>query len=122
MCSRWTVIVLAGLGPAIHVLRYRADNDMDADPGLRSGQALPRHDDERQVFNYDSGLPENALSRRLGIPEQPAQPRQCLEVHIRVAEHLVDHRHSLEIMTDFVLHRHADTAMQLDRLLSHMPP
>ena len=41
MGSRWSVNVMAGLGPAIHVLRCLTDKDLDAD--------LRRHDDERQV-------------------------------------------------------------------------
>src|SRR5882757_10299991 len=35
---------------------------MDADPGLRSGSALRRHDDERQVPTHNSSLIESALA------------------------------------------------------------
>jgi hypothetical protein len=42
-------------------------------------------------------------------------------VRVGIAEHRVDHRGALEVVADLVLHCHADTAMQLDRLLADQP-
>ena len=38
-----------------------------------------------------------------------------------VAEQRVDHRHALEIVPDGIFHRHADAAMELDRVLADKP-
>jgi hypothetical protein len=42
---RLVVIVMAGGGSPSTSLLITAGKDVDADPGLRSGQALRRHDD-----------------------------------------------------------------------------
>src|SRR5207248_11592594 len=39
------------------------------------------------------------------------------QMMVGIAEHRVDHRDPFEVVTDLVLHRHPDAAMQLDRLL-----
>src|SRR5215210_9493676 len=45
----------------------------------------------------------------------PAHAGERGEVVVGVSEGLVDHRGTLEVVADLVLHRHADAAMQLDR-------
>src|SRR3954462_9861509 len=54
---------------------------------------------------------------RLRSPNNPAHAGERREMMVGVAEHLIDHGDALEIVTDLVLHRHADAAMHLDRRL-----
>ena len=52
--------------------------------------------------------------------QQSAQSREPAQMRVGVAEQHVDHGHALEVVADLVFHRHADAAMQLDRLLADM--
>jgi hypothetical protein len=61
-----------------------------------------------------------SASCRLGGAEQATQLCQRLQMFVGVAEHHVDHGHALEIVPDLVLHRHANAAVKLNRLLSDM--
>ena len=59
-----------------------------------------------------------ARSRRRSSHTNPPGFRHKREVMVGVAEQHVDHGQALEVVADLVLHRHADAAVQLDRLLA----
>src|SRR5262245_2030339 len=44
--------------------------------------------------------------------------RERREMIVGIAEHGIDHRDALEVVADLVFHRHADAAVELDRLLA----
>src|SRR5262245_2333713 len=54
----------------------------------------------------------------LSASHDPAHAGERAEMIVGIAEHRIDHRDALEVVADLVLHGHADTAMQLDRLLA----
>src|SRR5450755_2511552 len=93
-------------------------------PSLRGAQAtkqstlrLRRHGLLRFARNDGGWRPRYAPGMTVGL-HQPAAVGDAAQMIIGVAKGVLDHGQPLEVVADFGLLRHADAAMELDRLLA----
>ena len=59
-----------------------------------------------------------AIARPSLVLNQPAGFGHAVEMIVRIAECIFNHRKPFEVVTDLGFHRHADATVQLDRLLT----